>query len=224
MKKLYGWLIALILLSFVMAGVFLTLAPDRIPAHYDISGNIDRWGSKYEYLIMPCCTALMGAFLMGMAHREMKMGRDTNARTVGVVGIVVLIQFDLMWAVFMGKAINPETMGQNLSELGGKAFLILLMASLIPLGNVMPKISRNGALGLRTKWSMADDVCWQKSQRLGGWLMVATGIAGIILVSLLPIQWANIGVLVPLFLDVALSVYGSYRIWKKEQSRVSPEE
>ena len=221
MKKLYGWIIALILLSFVMTGVFLALAPDRIPAHYDIAGNIDRWGSKYEYLIMPFFTTLMGVFMLAMAHNEIKKDRDSNARTVGVLGIVVLVMFDLMWLFFIGKAVNPDTMQAGLAELGGKTILILLMASLIPVGNIMPKISRNGALGLRTKWSMADDVCWQKSQRLGGWLMAATGIAGIVLVSLLPIRWANVGVLVPLFLDVALSVYGSYRIWKKEQSRRS---
>ena len=224
MKKLYGWNIVLILLAFVTAGVFLTLAPDRIPVHYDIAGNIDRWGSKYEYLVMPVVTALMGVFMMLMTAHEEKKGRDSNARTVAVVGIVVLLQFNLMWMIFMGKIMDPDTMQERLPALGGRAILILLMASLIPVGNLMPKVRRNGALGLRTKWSMADDVCWQKSQRLGGWLMVGCGIAGVALVSLLPDRWIGAAVYIPLALMLVGSVLGSYRIWKKEQTRASVEE
>ena len=42
MKKAYGWIVALVLLTFVVTGIFLTVAPDQIPVHYilHIIGNL----------------------------------------------------------------------------------------------------------------------------------------------------------------------------------------
>ncbi len=34
--------------------------PDKVPAHYNAMGEVDRWGSKWEFLILP----IVGAFLL----------------------------------------------------------------------------------------------------------------------------------------------------------------
>lgn len=39
------------LLPLSVVLVSLQFLPDQIPAHYGISGEVDRWGSKYEILI-----------------------------------------------------------------------------------------------------------------------------------------------------------------------------
>ena len=80
----------------------------------------------------------------------------------------------------------------------------------------MPKTTRNGMVGLRTKWSMADDVCWQKSQRLGGMLMVGTGLVSIVLVSLLPVSVGAFALQALFLLDLIVSIWGSWRIYQKE--------
>ena len=54
------------------------------------------------------------------------------------------------------------------------------------LGNIMPKVRRNSAIGVRTKWSVANDSVWQKTQRYGGRVMVAAGLAAIILSLFVP--------------------------------------
>ena len=48
------------------------------------------------------------------------------------------------------------------------------------LGNVMPKARRNALFGLRTRWSMAEDEVWRKSQRFGGFSAVALGFVLIV--------------------------------------------
>ena len=40
--------------------IWLQFLPDRVPLHYDASGNIDRWGSKWENLLLPGVVLLMG--------------------------------------------------------------------------------------------------------------------------------------------------------------------
>ena len=37
--------------------------PEKIPMHYDFSGNIDRWGTKAEIIILPIIAWSMYAFI-----------------------------------------------------------------------------------------------------------------------------------------------------------------
>jgi uncharacterized membrane protein len=37
--------------------------PDKIPAHYNIMGEVDRWGSKSEIIILPIMSTLLYALL-----------------------------------------------------------------------------------------------------------------------------------------------------------------
>ena len=96
---------------------------------------------------------------------------------------------------------------------------VLMMAFFMLMGNLMPKTKRNGAFGLRTKWSMADDVCWQKSQRLGGYSMMITGALGIAVISLAPVEWGAWAMLALLFAMTVADVVGTYWIWKKEHCK-----
>ena len=51
------------LLSLVGVVVYLILAwktiPDQIPGHYNAAGEIDRWGSKSELIVLPIISWLM---------------------------------------------------------------------------------------------------------------------------------------------------------------------
>ncbi len=214
MKKSYGWMIGLALLSFAVFGLFLSVAPEQIPVHYDMYGNIDRWGSKYEYLLMPGSSMMMCLFMLTIAHLEGKGGRAANETVLLISGIWVQLLFNALWIFFMYKAVQGTDL--SVGAIGEKLILLLVMASLIPLGNIMPKAQRNAIFGLRTKWSMADDVCWQKSQRFGGFLMAGVGISGVILVSILPDVWGAYAVMILIVLMIPAAILGSYRIWKKQ--------
>lgn len=218
MKKTYWWMGVLVLLSCVTTGVFLSLAPDVIPVHYNAAGAIDRWGSKYEYLLLPAVTALMGIFFFFVLRNEEKKARQSNAKTVGIVGILVLLQFNIMWIFFFVSALKSAEMTGGF-EIGVKGMFVLMMAFFMLMGNLMPKTKRNGAFGLRTKWSMADDVCWQKSQRLGGYSMMITGALGIAVISLAPVEWGAWGMLVLLLAMTITDIAGTYWIWKKEHCK-----
>ena len=216
MKKAIHISVWLILLGFVAAGIFLTIAPDQIPAHYNMQGQIDRWGSKYEYLIMPFMNLLFGAFMLWMARHEEKKGRDMNGKTVAWVNVFILTQFDIMWVVFMWKALQGGDLGST-DEITSKLVMVLLAASFIPIGNLMPKAQRNSVFGLRTKWSNASDHCWQQSQRFGGFAMVITGVLGVILCAILPVTWGGIALVVLIALMAIVSTWMSYRIFLRSQ-------
>ena len=219
MKKAYRWILALVLLSFVIAGIFLALAPEQIPVHYNASGQIDRWGSKYEYLVMPVLTAVFAGFMAWVAGYERKKDRESNERVVAGMTVWVLILFNVLWLFFMVKAVKIAQTDGAAQELSARGMMILLVASFIPLGNRMPKAQRNSLLGLRTKWSMADDVCWQKSQRLGGIVMVTAGAVGVAVMSVVPAGWISWVAPVLILGAAAVASIGSYGIWKRQQNK-----
>ena len=218
MKKIIGWTMTMVLLGFVLAGIFMTIAPDTIPVHYNIRGEVDRWGSKYEFLILPVINLIFGVFMALVARNEAKHGRDMNAKVVGVMNVWILLLFNVLWAVFMWKAVDLENLGSDLGDLSTKGIMMLLSLSLIPLGNSMPKVQRNSIYGLRTKWSMANDHCWQQSQRIGGYIMVVCGILSTILTALLPAVWGGIVVTVLLLAAAVGGSWASYRIYMKSQN------
>ena len=218
MRKSYRWMIGLTLLSFVMTGIFLTLAPDTIPVHYNAAGEIDRWGSKYEFLLFPILTLVMGLFMGLVARHEGKKGENTNALVAAGVGVWSLVLFNAIWLFFFWKTLAGTDLNGG-EDLEIKGIFLLLMASFLPLGNQMPKARRNSLFGLRTKWSMADDVCWQKSQRLGAYSLMGMGILGIVLVSLLPAARATFAVLGLLLIMALVDIIGTYVIWKKENEK-----
>lgn len=215
MRKAYKWTIALILLGFIAAGIFLSLAPDEVAVHYNIRGEADRCGSKYEYLIMPFVNLIFGGFMAWLANREGKQGRDMNERIVGIMNNWILVLFNGMWIFFMWNAMKQGS--GDLGELAEKVILMLLAVSLVPMGNIMPKAQRNSLFGLRTKWSMANDHCWNQSQRIGGWIMVGTGILGTILTAILPAIWGGILLVVLLIGTAAACTWASYRIYMRSQ-------
>lgn len=57
MKNRILWFFTL-LPSFITV-IAIKYLPNQIPAHYDIAGNIDRWGSKYEKFIFPVIIILL---------------------------------------------------------------------------------------------------------------------------------------------------------------------
>jgi uncharacterized membrane protein len=73
------------------------------------------------------------------------------------------------------------------------------------IGNYLPKIPRNWFFGIRSPWTLASDVVWVKTHRLGGWVFFVAGILTVIL-SLLGVHLEIIlvGILLPVALYTAI--------------------
>jgi uncharacterized membrane protein len=56
-KKIHYIIDILCLILLISTSIYLIISwselPEKIPGHYDAYGNIDRWGSKTEIIVMP---------------------------------------------------------------------------------------------------------------------------------------------------------------------------
>lgn len=220
MKKLYYTIGVLLIISIISTSVILILSPDVIPAHFNFSGEADRFGSKYENLIFPGFAVLMvGIFLLILKHQRKKNAPEMEQKVLLRAAIFSLILFNAMGLFFGIAAINysnnPIKMTPDLilkfTGIGTGALLILF-------GNIMPKVRRNALFGLRTKWSMANDSVWQKCQRFGGFSAVICGLIMIIFAIFVPGIW-NVAVLTAIVIIwITACIIASYHYWKIDRN------
>lgn len=217
-KTVYG-IVYFILMYLPLAVVLIALQylPDKIPAHYGSDYQVTRYGSKYEALIYPLATVLMGYFLLGMAKlsaRQEKSG-ENNRKLILTTGILVLILFNAMNGYFLYTDMN---MVEDLSSVPldiQQLTLGLAGVLMIVVGNIMPKARMNSIVGLRTHWSMKNEAAWKKCQRMGGISFIAGGIITIGICLFLrgtPCLLSVLGIWTVL---VVIDLFLSWRIAKK---------
>ena len=67
-------------LPLVATLIALPFLPEQIPAHYGFDGQVSRYGSKYESLIIPAITLAFGAAMLSEAKIAAK--KKKTAKTM----------------------------------------------------------------------------------------------------------------------------------------------
>lgn len=216
--SLYRWVLALIVLSFAVTAVMLSLMPARVPMHYNAAGEVDRIGSKYENLLFPAIIALTGGAFLALAHHVGKRNASQE-RLFLILALCLCAVWNVLFLTLMIKGARlaaGRAAGIDISKLAA----ILLGALLIVTGNFMPKATRNALFGLRTTWSTKNDIVWQRCQRFGGYSGIAAGVLILLLACFLSSVAIGIAMLVVILLWTVVCTLGSRRIylrWQREQ-------
>ncbi len=205
---------------FVLATVYWSSAPEQIPVHWDISGRVDRYGGKFEGLLLLPLLALglylLLLFLPRIDPRRSNYARFRNAYLTVRVAILVFIAliygFMLLW--LGGIRLNPSVVVPAMIG-------VLFVALGIPMGKIRP----NWFVGIRTPWTLTSELSWRKTHRLGRWVFILAGV--VFLASSLAsalgasstttIPW--IGLVLLLAAVLFLVVY-SYFVWRVDPERV----
>lgn len=156
-------IVLLVLIFFMSIFVYNTL-PDQVPMHMNWEGEIDRYGSKAEGAFFFPVVILVVHLIMSLVLRIYVNSVDVEARDVAVdrLGIfksLMILLFGAMYADFVLFAMGKPS---NLYKMMSVPFALLFYYT----GIIMRDATRNAVLGVRTKWTMADDRVWAKTHRL----------------------------------------------------------
>ena len=214
-KSLYIIYIILVLLPLAVTAAVIPFLEKTIPTHYGANFQADGFGSKYTVFIFPAIVFIMGALMFGIAKLMSLFetnGNRSNERVVMICGLVVVALFNAMAYYFLYAAYVPV---YDLSEVpisADRFIFFVLGIGLIIMGNIMPKTRKNSLVGLRTTWSMKNDVTWKRSQLFGGICLMLTGIAFVIMSVIGVVMYWYIAILL---IAVVISVLYSYMVAKK---------
>ena len=226
MKKIM-WIISFI--SLAGTALVLPLMPDLVPMHYDAAGNIDRWGSKYENLMLPVFVILITLLFFLMVRffekkalhstfEKEKAEAQSIAKVLGITGVSMAAMFTVMhgftmYGSYQDAVSGATTWSVDINRVSGYLLGILM----IVLGNFITKTRINSVIGVRTDWSMYNDNTWRKSNRVGAWCIMAAGVLTIATCALMENSFFAIMMAVGyLVIAAIIAVAYSYKAYLKE--------
>jgi immunity protein, SdpI family len=208
------WL--LIGLQLVLAALAFGSTPDRIPVHWGLDGQVDRYGSRVEGLLaMPLVS--LGLYLLLLWLPRFDPGRANYPAFASAYGTLRLTVLALLTAIH--GVILLAAHGRVVNVM---AVMPLLIGALyVVVGAVLGKIRPNWFVGIRTPWTLSSKLAWSRTHRAGGWLFIAMG-AITMAIAALHAQWAIwVMIAAPIVTGIGLAVY-SYRVWRTDPEKLPP--
>ena len=145
-------------------------ADTQVPIHWNIKGEVDRYGSKTVGLLVGPITVffltMLLLFIPRMEPRQENFAQSQKAFKIIIGGVLLFVAGLHIFTIL-------TTLGYDIDISSTMAFGlgILFMA----IGNYLGKIRSNFMLGIRTPWTLSSEKSWNKTHRLGGWLFFFTG-------------------------------------------------
>ena len=162
--------IIMVALPFLYLAYIWPSLPETVPMHWNLRGEIDRWGNKMELLLLPFLLPFLSYLIMlGVPYVDpkqqlSKMGRKYNQIKFWMIFIMSVLAIYLIFAVQHENLINAN-------------LVFILTGTLIAiLGNYFQTIKPNYFIGLKTPWTLENEEVWRKTHQLSGIIWMIGGV------------------------------------------------
>jgi uncharacterized membrane protein len=186
----------------------------RLPIHWDLFGQPDRFAGKWVALLMPAgiiaMASLLFYFLPAIEPRKEGLARSQGLYLWGWLALLLMggvIELALLSTAF-GWGIR------TLHLIAGGVGVVLML-----IGNQLGKSRSMYLIGLRTPWTLASEEVWIKTHRLCGKLMVAGGLA-MVATALLPVPSGLLATVCAavILVSAGVPILYSFVAWRRERS------
>ena len=186
----------------------------RLPIHWDLFGQPDRFAGKWVALLMPAgiiaMASLLFYFLPAIEPRKEGLARSQGLYLWGWLALLLMggvIELALLSTAF-GWGIR------TLHLIAGGVGVVLML-----IGNQLGKSRSMYLIGLRTPWTLASEEVWIKTHRLCGKLMVAGGLA-MVATALLPVPSGLLATVCAavILVSAGVPILYSFLAWRRERS------
>lgn len=205
-------LFILTIASFLGTLIVIPKLPAKIPMHWNINWEVDRYDSKYILLL----TATL-PFIICISHRLIpridpkKENYKLHSKAYDITMISAIVLLIVMNWLSIGVALEVNVNLQTIIP-------ILLGILFVIIGNYMPTIKSNYTFGIKNPWTLSDEWIWKKTHRVGGYVFILLGV----LFFAMAFVHYGIYYYIALFLlfvgIVGINVY-SYLLFKKHGNR-----
>lgn len=203
----------------VSAWAWLQLPADaQVPIHWGPDGQPDDWADKTLGLFLLPAVAAGVATLLALIPRfeprRANLARSSKAYGATWIGVMLLLGGLHLLAVSV--ALGAELDLTRIVFIGTGILFVVI-------GNYLPKVRPNYMMGIRTPWTLASDVAWTRTHRVGGRVFVIEGLVlaalGLVGINGMTLVVAMLGGITILL--VVTFAY-SYQVWKADPEKRAP--
>ncbi len=191
--------------------------PERVAMHFDLKGNIDRYGSKNELIVLTVGMMVLAAviyLLLPLVYKidPKKYAAENKSRLHRIAFVIsVFVTAVLCMVIYSSTHGNMKFSTKLIFAAVGLLFCFI--------GNYMHSIKPNYFAGFRLPWTLENENNWRKTHLLGGKLFFAGGFLIAILCLLTPVIVSIIVFFIITTIITVIPCVYSYRLYKKTHHR-----
>lgn len=195
-------------ISFLGLLIVFPRLPEEIPINWNIYGQVGHYGNKNTIFflgLLPFLVALLFHILPNIDPKRINYTKHKKAYRVITFSIIFFL-ISMAW-ISVAAAFN---ISYNIS----RVILIAVGILFLLLGNYLPTIKSNYFIGIRTPWTLANDMVWKKTHKVGGYVFTVCGLLFIV-TSLIPGELIFFPIIIILLVAIIwLNIY-SYVLYKR---------
>lgn len=167
-------LLAIVLLPFIYLAYVWNDLPNKVPLHWNIKGEIDRYGDKSELILIPILLPLLVYAIFSVVpkidpkKKLNKMGGKLLALKFLLTTFMSILALFIIYSAKNQTLTNPN-------------YIVLFIGLLyLTLGNYFKTIKANYFIGIRTPWTLEDETVWNETHKLAGKMWFIGGLVIVI--------------------------------------------
>ena len=205
--RIHYIIVAVLILNLVVTGYCYPQLPDQIPLHFDVYGEVDRWGGRNSIWL----TALLPMGIYTLLHLIPRIDPRKDSYQKHERGFRIVHVSVVFFLIAVHGFILSYSLGYDADI---RIFVFFLVGTLfLIMGNHLPNARQNYTFGIRNPWTLNSELVWKKTHRVGGWMFAGLGLFSMVaaLFSHPTIIWMFIGGTVTVVLGINIYSYILHR-------------
>ncbi len=199
-----------ILLPMIFGVVLWNKLPEKIPMHWNIKGEIDKFGTKEALVFLFPFFLFFIHIITILATSLDPKNKNQNKKVYSLIFFVTPLISNTVSGAIYASALGLSVQMESFMSL---FFCILFFF----LGNYLPKCKKNYTIGIKIVWTLDDEENWNATHRFAGKIWTASS-----LLFFMFIFFPKISMLLSLILIgiiTLLPVIYSYIFYRKKQKK-----
>ena len=213
-------IIILVIISWAIGVMAYANAPDIVPIHWNLEGKPDNFAPKdIGLFLLPIINTGLYLFLYFIPKIDPKNEQlQESIRTLqwirlGTHGLLGIIMLWTTLSIIGSSNVQPEWI------------FIVISLFFAFLGRAMANVKQNYFVGIRTPWTLSNEVVWDDTHRFASPLWFYSGIGMAIVFSLLITLGLQAGEILAIFLTwiaiiVIIPIVYSYKRFSEEKKSI----
>ncbi len=215
MTRFFNYIVWLVIAAPVvyLAAIWKKL-PATVPLHYNMKGEVDRYGNKSEMFLV---TGILLVVSIGMYLLLTNIHRIDPRKQHTGKNLPLMKRLAFVLVVFLSglSLFIIYSVQNNFTQMKSGFILAALSLLFSFIGNYMYTLRPNYFAGIRLPWTLNNDDNWKKTHQLAGKLWFSGGIVLALFAVLLPGKAAFPVFFAGITILIILPVIYSYRLYRQ---------